>query len=81
MPVGLMLWKIVPLVLLILIVLGGIYTGFFTPSEAGATGAFTAFIMALIARRMSWKAFREILVDTGHITANLLFLIIRNNFV
>jgi len=76
MPVGLMIWKIVPLVLLVLIVLGGIYTGFFTPSEAGATGAFTAFAMSLIARRMNWKSFKEVLIDTGHITANLLFLII-----
>jgi len=60
----------------VLIVLGGIYTGFFTPSEAGATGAAMAFLMLLVARRMNWIAFRELLVDTGHITANLLFLII-----
>jgi len=71
-----MAWKLTPLVLLILIVLGGIYTGFFTPSEAGATGALTAFVLSLLGRRMSWAAFRDILVDTGHITANLLFLII-----
>ena len=73
---GTMLWKVTPLVLLILIVLGGIYTGFFTPSEAGATGALTAFILSLLGRRMDWRSFKEILVDTGHITANLLFLII-----
>jgi tripartite ATP-independent transporter DctM subunit len=71
-----MLWKLTPLVLLILIVLGGIYTGFFTPSEAGATGALTAFVLSLIGRRMTWTAFKDVLVDTGHITANLLFLII-----
>jgi C4-dicarboxylate transporter, DctM subunit len=76
MSVPMMAWKLVPLVVLILIVLGGIYTGFFTPSEAGATGALIAFILSLIGRRMTWRAFRDILVDTGHITANLLFLII-----
>jgi tripartite ATP-independent transporter DctM subunit len=76
MVVGEMIWKLVPLVLLILIVLGGIYTGFFTPSEAGATGALTAFVLALLGRRLNWTAFKEILIDTGHITANLLFLII-----
>ncbi len=76
LPIGMMIWKMIPLILLVLIVLGGIYTGFFTPSEAGATGAFTAFVLSLIARRMDWQAFKEILVDTGHITANLLFLII-----
>ena len=71
-----MIWKLTPLVLLILIVLGGIYTGFFTPSEAGATGALTAFILSLLGRRIDWRSFKEILIDTGHITANLLFLII-----
>ena len=76
MPFGEMILKVTPLVILILIVLGGIYTGFFTPSEAGATGALTAFILSLLGRRMNWRAFKDILVDTGHITANLLFLII-----
>jgi tripartite ATP-independent transporter DctM subunit len=76
MSMAMMIWKITPLVLLILIVLGGIYTGFFTPSEAGATGALTAFVLSLIGRRISWISLKEILVDTGHITANLLFLII-----
>jgi tripartite ATP-independent transporter DctM subunit len=73
---GRMLWKIAPLVILILIVLGGIYSGFFTPSEAGATGALTAFILSLIGRRIDWRSFKEIQDDTGHITANLLILII-----
>jgi C4-dicarboxylate transporter, DctM subunit len=74
--VGAMALKMTPIVILILIVLGGIYSGYFTPSEAGATGALFAFILSLIRRRMSWRGFKEILVDSGHITANLLFLII-----
>jgi C4-dicarboxylate transporter, DctM subunit len=36
----------------------------------------TAYVLSLLKRRMSWTAFKEILIDTGHITANLLFLII-----
>jgi C4-dicarboxylate transporter DctM subunit len=68
--------KMMPIVILILIVLGGIYSGYFTPSEAGATGALFAFILSLLRRRMSWRGFKDILVDSGHITANLLFLII-----
>jgi tripartite ATP-independent transporter DctM subunit len=71
-----MAWKIAPIVALIAIVLGGIYTGFFTASEAGSTGALTAYVLALLKRRFNWTAFKETLVDTGHITANLLFLII-----
>ena len=76
MSLGEMLVKIMPLVMLIAIVLGGIYTGFFTASEAGATGALTAYILAVVRRRINLQAFKEILIDTGHITANLLFLII-----
>jgi tripartite ATP-independent transporter DctM subunit len=76
MSAGEMALKIGPIAALIAIVLGGIYTGFFTASEAGATGAFTAYLLSLVKRKINWEAFKEILVDTGHITANLLFLII-----
>jgi C4-dicarboxylate transporter, DctM subunit len=76
MSVGHMALKIAPIVTLIAIVLGGIYTGFFTAFEAGATGALTAYVLSLVKRKINWTAFKEILVDTGHITANLLFLII-----
>ena len=61
---------------LIVLVLGGIYTGYFDAAEAGAIGAFFALILALLRRRIGWKGFREVLIDTGHITANILFLII-----
>ena len=71
-----MLIKITPIVILITIVLGGIYTGFFDAAEAGAIGAFFAYLLALLRRRIGWKIFREVLIDTGHITANILFLII-----
>jgi tripartite ATP-independent transporter DctM subunit len=76
LPPAQLLLKVTPICILIVTVLGGIYTGFFTASEAGATGAFIAYVLSLLLRRMTWKAFKEILVDTGHITANLLFLII-----
>jgi tripartite ATP-independent transporter DctM subunit len=56
-------------------VLGGIYAGIVTASEAGAAGAFVAFIIAVLKRRMTLQAFKEILVDTGHVTAAILFLI------
>ncbi len=71
-----MIFKMTPIVILIMIVLGGIYSGFFTPSEAGATGALFAFVLSLLRRRMTWSAFKEVLINSGHITANLLFLII-----
>ncbi len=67
--------KIAPIVLLIAIVLGGIYTGWLTPVEAGAAGALMALILAVIRRRITWNGLWETALETGHITASILFLI------
>lgn len=67
--------KTVPIVSLIVIVLGGIYTGWLTPVEAGAAGALVALLIAVIRRRMTWKSLWETAIETGHITASILFLI------
>ncbi len=67
--------KTLPIIGLIVIVLGGIYTGWLTPVEAGAAGAAVALIIAVVRRRMSWQAFWQALIETGHITASILFLI------
>jgi tripartite ATP-independent transporter DctM subunit len=65
-----------PVLLLVVVVLGGIYGGFLTPVESGAAGTVAAAILGLIKRRLTLKAVWGALVDTGHITANILFLII-----
>lgn len=70
-----MLVKILPLTTLIIIVLGGIYSGIVTASEAGAAGALVAFLIGLLKRRLNWSEFKEVLVEAGHITASILFLI------
>ncbi len=67
--------KTLPIVILIVVVLGGIYTGWLTPVEAGAAGSLVALIIALVRRRMTLRAFWEALLETGHITASILFLI------
>ncbi len=64
-----------PIVLLIVLVLGGIYTGWLTPVEAGAAGALAALVIALIRRRVSARDLWETALETGHITAAILFLI------
>ena len=68
--------KAIPIVVLIIVVLGGIYAGLYTPTEAGAAGAFVALLFALGRRRLTWRRLWDILVETGHISATLLFLII-----
>ncbi|MEN0002227.1 MAG: TRAP transporter large permease subunit, partial [Pseudomonadota bacterium] len=73
------LWEIidktVPTVGLIMIVLGGIYTGWLTPVEAGAAGALAALLIAIARRRMTLRGLWETAIETGHITASILFLI------
>lgn len=65
-----------PIVFLVLVVLGGIYGGIVTPVEAGAAGSLVALIIAVARRSLSWRGFWDCLVETGHITASILFLIV-----
>ena len=67
--------KTLPIIALIVIVLGGIYTGWLTPVEAGAAGSLVGLLIALLRRRMTLHTFWEALLETGHITAAILFLI------
>ncbi|WP_341368422.1 TRAP transporter large permease subunit [Yoonia sp. BS5-3] len=67
--------KTLPTLGLIVIVLGGIYTGWLTAVEAGAAGALVALVIAAIRKSMTLKTFWEALLETGHITAAILFLI------
>jgi len=66
-------WGIIPLIGL---VLGGIYMGVLTPTEAGAAGATLAILISLSKRRLSFSLFRKALLETGLITTGLLFLLI-----
>lgn len=63
-------------VILIILVLGGIWTGFFTPTEAGGIGALGALILALskgrVTRQNLWKA----LLDTGVSSGSIFFVLI-----
>lgn len=65
-----------PIVLLVVVVLGGLYGGVVTPAEAGAAGAAAALLIALAKRRLTLRGLWEVLVETGHITSSILFLII-----
>ena len=68
--------KFLPILLLILLVLGGLYGGLFTPTEAGAVGAAGALAIALARRRLSWSKLWNVLVETGYVSVSVLFLII-----
>lgn len=68
--------KLSPIVLLIGLVLGGIYGGIFTPTEAGAVGALGAILIAFAKGRMGPRTLWRVTLETGHITAAICFLII-----
>ena len=65
-------WEVV---LLFLLVIGGIYRGWFTPTEAAGIGAFGTFFFALVKRKLNWNVFKESLVYTCK-TTGMLFMII-----
>lgn len=70
------LLEVWPSPLLILCVIGGIYSGLTTATEAAAFGAFAALVIALAKRGLTWDAFRVCLVDTMHATASLFLIAI-----
>ena len=75
-----MLRKSVPVLVLMGLVLGGLYGGFFNPTEAGAAGAFGALVIALLRRTLDRGTFWRLLVETGQITVSVLFLILAATF-
>jgi tripartite ATP-independent transporter DctM subunit len=56
-------------------VLGGIYGGFFTPTEAGGAGALAAFVIGLLRRELTLRKFWEVALETGRVTAAICFLL------
>jgi C4-dicarboxylate transporter, DctM subunit len=62
--------------LLVIIILGGLYGGFFTPTEAGGVGAFGALLLALAKRKLTKSTFWNTLIETGYTSASVLFLLI-----
>ena len=73
------IWKLVPIVLLIALVLGGIYAGWFTPTESGAVGALGALVLALGKRQLTGSRLWQVLTETGHVTVSILFLLVAAN--
>ena len=67
---------LLPPLLLILIVLGSIFAGVATPTEAGAVGAVGAMALALVSRRLTWKVLREAAEETAKLTTMVVFLLI-----
>lgn len=62
--------------LLVVIVMGGIYGGIFTPTEAAAVSAVYAFIIALfVYRDVNWRDLPRILLESAKLTTMLMFIV------
>jgi tripartite ATP-independent transporter DctM subunit len=64
------------MIVLFLLIIGGIYGGIFTPTEAGAVGAFAALVIAFVMRRFSFRKLLDSLTEAGQTTAFIMLLII-----
>ena len=67
------IWAVVALFVFII---GGIYVGIFTPTEAAGAGAFAGFVYALWRRSLSWRGLLGVLLDSARTTATIFFLLI-----
>lgn len=55
--------------------LGGLFAGWFTPTEAGAVGAAGVFLITVVTKQLNWAGLKSSLYDTLQTTAMLMFLI------
>lgn len=61
---------------LFVFIIGGIYAGIFTPTEAAGVGAFAGFLFALARRALTWQNLRAVLLDSAKTTATIFVLLI-----
>ena len=70
------LWGMVPSIVLIFLVLGTIFMGLATPTEAGAMGAVGALVLAALHRRLTWPLVDQGMRSTMRITSMVVFILI-----
>ncbi len=61
--------------ILFALVMGGIFFGLFTPTEAAAIGAFMTLLIAIIRRQLYWKGFIQSLADTTKISCMIMVIV------
>jgi len=67
-------WIII-VAIIVIIMLGGIYLGVFSPTEAGAIGAFCTFVIALLRKSMSLNKLKDSLLETTRTTVMVLLIV------
>ncbi|MDJ0824332.1 MAG: TRAP transporter large permease [Rhodobacter sp.] len=69
-----------PVLLVFLLVVGGIYLGWFTPTEGAAVGAAGTGIIALLSGNLNWRVFADSILATAMSTAMIFFIILGAGF-
>ncbi len=68
--------KVIPTIILAVLILGGIYTGVFTPTEAAAIGfSLSLIITVLILKTLTWNDFKEAVFESMVTTAAILIIV------
>lgn len=70
------LWLATPILGVVFLTIGGMYTGFFTPVEASSVGAFLTFVVAAMRRTLTLPAIRTVILQTMNATATVFLIII-----
>lgn len=77
--------RVSPVIVIFIVVVGGIYAGIFTPTEAAAIGAMGTGLVAVFSGQLRWPALRDALLATATTTAMIYMIIlgagIFNNFL
>lgn len=68
--------KVWPIATIFFVVIGGLYGGFFTPTEASGVGAVGVVLVSLVQKKLNWQRFKLALDDTGVISAMIFIIII-----
>jgi tripartite ATP-independent transporter DctM subunit len=65
-----------PVLIVFLVVVGGIYLGWFTPTEGAAVGAAGTGLIALVSGNLNWKVFADSIMSTAMSTAMIFFIVL-----
>ncbi len=64
------------IIALVILILGGLFIGWFTPTEAGAVGAFGAIVFSMFRGRLDWGKFRRACFETARMTGMIYLILI-----
>lgn len=65
-----------PMLVLFGVIMGGLYLGWFSPTEGGGIGAFGAFLFALVTRRLTWSKFTEAIYQTAKVSSMCFIIVV-----